>query len=380
MTGTPIIHWSRKERINAIYRGLFDLQAAVGFKDVGIWPFGKTVPDAAQIEYAAQSGNKQHKTAVAKWAKRMFLTWQFNWCDRFFARRPDAFVVIWNGIKGHRRVLADAATARGMPVIYFEEAPLPARVTIDFAGVNFGSSLPRRIGFYHDWLAQSGVAPDRWRDLRSQLVPRKADRDDVGQGASDAALGAEKFIFCPLQVPGDSQITIYGDWITSVDHMIDELARAAQALPDGWHLRIKEHPSARISFGEKLAALAGPKFRVDNSTDTFAQVSAARAVVNVNSSVGLQAFFFDKPVLVLGEAFYAFDHLAHKVSDAQELAQVLSAPEKLAFDAGARDAFMSYLDAAYYPRVAAVIDGSFGLADLVARDKLRDQILTRGAG
>ena len=203
----------------------------------------------------------------------------------------------------------------------------------------------------------------------------RAGRSDVGQEDATEALTSENYIFCPLQVPGDSQLTIYGDWITRVGDMIDALAQAADALPEGWHVRIKEHPSAKQAFGDRLKALRGDKFRVDNATNTMQQVAHARAVLNVNSSVGLQAFYFDKPVIVLGHAFYAFDGLATKVSSQAELGEVFSDPERLAFDGQARDAFMNYLDSAYYPSEDDLIEGRFTIAQLQARDNARDAIL-----
>ncbi|RPE64866.1 capsular polysaccharide export protein [Pacificibacter maritimus] len=369
------VHRSRKDRINAIFDGFLP-KATEQFatQDIGLRLFGPPC-DPVALRLAAASGNKVKKSGLALSLKTRFLKGQFNWADHLIAQHDPDFVVVWNGIKGHRRVLAQAAMQRNVPIVYFEEAPLPGRVTVDFVGVNYGNSLPRRADFYTAWALEKQIDLSHWRRLGAAMQPRGAARADVAQQAADASLSSENFIFCPLQVPGDSQISIYGKWISSVEHMIDVLSEASKSLPDGWHLRIKEHPSARVSFGDKLTTLTTDKFRVDNVTNTFEQVAASKAVINVNSSVGLQSFFFDKPVLVLGHAFYAFDGTATEVSSVAELGQLLCAPEDLGYNAQTRDGLMSYLDHSYLPDEQAVKNGEYTLQDMIARDRDRDRIL-----
>ena len=363
-------YWSTKPRINGIFKGLASASGKIGgFKYVGLWPNGPQVPDV-EMAQAVGSATKRSKSPLKRW----FLQMQSNWAHHVFRRDDRVVFMVWNGIKGHRFLLAEAAKHLGQSVVYLEEAPLPGRLTIDFQGVNYGCSLPRDVAFYRTWADQTNADLTSWRKLGQGIVARKAVvRTDVGQ--IDADLSGENFIFVPLQVPGDSQITVYGDWIESVDAMIDHLKTASEALPDGWHLRIKEHPSSRISFGDKLSRCASDKFRVDNASNTFAQVAASGGVLNVNSSVGLQSFYFDKPVIVLGHAFYGFDDLTIKAHSPEHLGELLSKPDTLSFNAEARDAFMSYLDQEYFPLENDVVEGRFTIQSAVARDQRRDRIL-----
>lgn len=265
-----------------------------------------------------------------------------------------------------------AARELGHETLYLEEAPFSGRITVDRSGVNFGASLPRRIDFYHAWAEARSAQAGAWRHLGEKLVPRAASkRTDVQQADAPEGLGEENYIFCPLQVPGDSQLTVYGDWINTVDAMIDALGEASTRLPPGWHLRVKEHPSAKKSFGDKLGSLLSDRFRVDNSTNTMTQIAHSKGVLCVNSSVGLQTFFFDKPVVVLGHAFYGFDGLATKAGGQEALNALLSAPEALAFDARARDDFMNYLNKAFFPSEADIVAGRYTIEDLYARDQER---------
>ncbi|MCE8458764.1 capsular polysaccharide export protein, LipB/KpsS family, partial [Rhodovulum sulfidophilum] len=201
---------------------------------------------------------------------------------------------------------------------------------------------------------------EAWRGLGRGLVARASRRADVGQAGAEALSDAGPFLFCPLQVPNDSQITMFAGWVESVEGMIAALARASAALPPGWHIRLKEHPSAKTSLAEPLAAAladAGGRLVIDNATDSFAQLAASQGVITINSSMGLQAFFHDKPVIVLGEAFFAIPGLTAPAESEAALAALLAAPGDLGFDPALRAAFMTYLDRVYYPKIEETLDG-----------------------
>lgn len=359
---------SGSPRISAILDGfLGEIAEVTVLPHLGLRPFGPGL-DEAELDLAARSGRTPRAGDFGLAVKKRLLLAQYRWSCHLLDRHPGALVAVWNGIKGHRRMLPYAARERGHQVMFFEESPLPGRISIDPEGVNQGCSLPRDIGFYHAWLKGFTGDPEGWRRLRDRIEARASLRpDEVSHRPATDALKGEKFLFCPLQVPEDSQLTVYGGWIGSVEKTIEVLHAASRALPEGWHLRLKEHPSAKESHAERLAALADDRFRVDNRTDTFAQVDHAQAVITVNSSVGLQAFLFDKPVIVLGQAFYALPGLAEQAGDLDRLKRLLADPAALRFDPAARRAYMSYLDAEYYPLESDVIEGRYRLDEVLNR-------------
>jgi len=293
--------------------------------------------------------------------KRRLYRAQYNWARAQFQAQPGAIALAWNGMTSTRYAYMAAAQDAGVARLYMERAPLPGRVTLDPAGVNWLASVPRSRGVFEDWAAQGrGRDGDGWRALRAGLVARASTRADVGQGGG-ADLPEGRFLFCPLQVPNDTQIRQFSGWVGSVEAQLRAMADAAQLLPDGWHLRLKEHPSSRIAFGPLLAELtarAPGRVIVDNTTDTFAQVAASAGVITVNSSVGLQAFFFDRPVLVLGQAFYGQPGLVDLVPSADAMKAFFAAPDTMGFDPLFRARFMNWLDQVYYPRVDIRPDGS----------------------
>jgi capsular polysaccharide export protein len=314
-----------------------------------LWGYPET---AVRAQTALAAATRIPKNPIWRRLKLTLLAWQYNGARAVFARNPQAVAVVWNGLNGSRRAFADGAKDAGARVLFFERAPLPGRVTVDPKGVNFANALPRDIGFYTGWLAQSGVPPDGWRDLRGQIRQRAPKETNKGIVVDSDLSGP--FLFVPLQVEGDSQLRLFGGAYRTVPDFIHMLCEVSQTLPDGWHLRLKEHPSGEPCAAAIIAGFSGArpetKIVLDNATDTFVQVAASRGVITVNSSVGLEAMWYDKPVIACGQAFWALQGVATSAPDAAALAAQLGQPDQQRFDAGARDAVMSYLDQVYYPR------------------------------
>ncbi len=328
----------------------------------------------AQAAGALATAKRPPRSRLHARAKRALYGAQYNAYRERFEAAPHAVAVAWNGIKGTRRAFMGAARDAGCATLYLERAPLPGRVTVDPVGINAENGLPREPGFYRDWAASNPARQtEAWRDLKSALTARASKRGDVAQAAANAGLTDRPFLFVPLQVPDDTQVRQYPGWTGSMDGFLAALAAAVPQLPAGWHLRFKEHPSSRIPLGDALARLAGThgdRIVVDNATDTFAQVAASRGVVTLNSSVGLQSFFFDRPVLVLGRAFFRMPGLVTPIDDQAALEAAFAGAAGLSWDADLRGAFMSYLDQVYYPKVAPGPDGRPMVDPVLVRPKL----------
>jgi capsular polysaccharide export protein len=347
------------EEFNAKKTAVFRALASVDGGAHRLWlvplsPFGW--PETrARVDAALARAKRPGQSAFARAMKRLLLTGQYNWARRYFTRHPDRVAVAWNGLTGGRKVFLDAARDAGAAVLHAELAPLPGRITLDPAGVNAEGSVPQEPGFFC-----SQPLTD-WRALGAAMVARPSRRADVGQGMGD--LPEANFLFCPLQVPDDSQVRLFAGWCRDYPGFIAALTQAVARMPPGWHLRLKEHPSARESLGPMLAPLmATGRAVLDNQTDSFAQLAAAQGVVTLNSSMGLQAFFHDKPVITLGRAFFALPGLVTPCTSQAEVNAAFAAPQ--GFDRALRDGFMSWLDAQYYPRFS---EAGFDAAALAAK-------------
>jgi len=202
--------------------------------------------------------------------------------------------VVWNGQQGRRRAFAEAAQRGGLRVLYVERTPIPNRVQIDFSGVNAAHSAR---GHFAD---QPG---EDWRQLKAQLRARRP-KWYARVAQRPIAQRPQPFVLFPMQVETDTQISEFGGWITSNAALMTEICHAAAGLPSGMSLVIKPHPNARAQEIAQLRTQLPPNARIDWGTSILDLTAHAQAVVTLNSSVGLEAFYFDKPVIVLGEAIY----------------------------------------------------------------------------
>ncbi len=353
----PAEYNDRKEAVFAA------LARVDGGRRLGMIPLSFTDhPETAERVAAAMLRAKRQPKGIHRWFKRQLIRGQYNWARAHFEAYPDRIAVAWNGLTGSRMAFMAGARDAGAATLFAELAPFPGRITLDPAGVNAEGSVPQEPAFYRDWAAGDASRSDEsWRALGAGMVARPSRRDDVRQGSDTMPEGP--FLFCPLQVPGDSQVTLFAGWTGGMAGFLAALGQAAMRLPEGWHLRLKEHPSAKVPLGDLVAPLvANGRVVLDNATDSFAQLVASRGVVTLNSSMGLQAFFHDKPVVVVGRAFWALPGVATKVAGQAGLDVAFADPDALTFDPTLRAAFMNWLDREYYPR----FDWPGGDADLVA--------------
>lgn len=343
----PAEYNARKE---AVFKALAEVEGASRRLPAIPLNFHDFPETTARVAEALARAKRQPKGPVARWLKRQLLRGQYNWARRHFAKHPDQIALAWNGLTGSRMCFLQGARDAGAPTLYAELAPLPGRITLDPAGVNAEGSVPQDPDFYRQWANTHDTTS--WRAIGAGLTARASRRADVGQAGG--ALPDTPFLFCPLQVPDDSQVTLFAGWCGGMDGFLAALAQAAAHLPAGWHLRLKEHPSAKIPLTAALAPLLSTGRAVlDNGTDSFAQIAASQGVVTLNSSMGLQSFFHDKPVITLGRAFFTLPGLVNHAPDQPSLNALFAAPAQQGFDTDLRAAFLHWLGAAYYPAFTA---------------------------
>ena len=346
MIAYPAEYNARKE---AVFRAV--AQAAGGGVRLRVIPMSlRDFPETpARVALAVARAKHQPRGALVKWLKRLLIRVQYNGARRYFMANPGHIAVAWNGLAGSRMAFLAAARDAGAGTLQAELAPFPGRITLDSMGVNADSSVPQDPAFYKRWATDPSRTGDAWRGMGANLTARSSRRIDVAQGGDP--LPATPFVFCPLQVPDDTQVTLFAGWCGGMAGFVSALHDAARHLPQGWHLRLKEHPSAKQSLRVLLEPLLQTgRIVLDNTTDSFAQLSAARGIVTLNSSMGLQAFFHDKPVITLGRAFWAMQGLVTPASSQTQLNDAFAAPDTLTFDPTMRAMFMNWLDRVYYPR------------------------------
>lgn len=159
-----------------------------------------------------------------------------------------------------------------------------------------------------------------WKGLFASKRRRQAEQAIAASTRLATGTDARFFLF-PLQLPGDYQIIKHSpgsDLSAVVEAVIASFARYA---PEETRLLFKVHPidnglsrwpqrigdaASRLNVGDRVFVADG------GNTDSLIERSAG--VVTVNSTVGLTALAFNRPVIALGAAIYDVDGLTSQAA------------------------------------------------------------------
>ncbi|MCY4130021.1 MAG: hypothetical protein OXG15_12380 [Gammaproteobacteria bacterium] len=326
-------------------------------------------------ETALESARRVPAGAIGERLKLRFLQLQYNWIYRKLEEsRPDR-VLIYNGLNGVNYLVSAACKELDLPQLYFERAPLQDRVQIDARGVNFQSSVPTDIQFYRS-LKEDEFADYRGADyVNEHLLNNESSLSGNQDGNNE--LRSKSYVFCPLQVPRDTQVTVFGGWINGIPHLLDSLDEASRQLPSDIHVRIKEHPSSPISFAQRIESYDNPKLVLDNEHDVYDQVAHSQGVITINSSVGLEAFLFEKPVITIGKALYSFGEMTTRATDLDSLCDAMTDFPNLSWSRLERDRFVKFLFF-WFPPMQQVLNKEYTPHDILLRNQ-KFQSLLEGA-
>ena len=225
-------------------------------------------------------------------------------------KKPD-LVLVWNGLLGRRKRVSQTAQALDIPCLHFELAPFPGYLQADPVGVNAGSMLAKQ--WPGKWNRQVSMT-----SLRSGLVARQPKR---GSKVIADSLPS-RYIFAPLQVAKDTQLSHYGGWVSNVDMFLDTLQAVQTDVP----FVVKPHPSDKQRKLWADSARSRGIIVAADDHNPYQLIEGAEAIVTVNSGLGLEALLFDIPVLVLGHAIYAQPEIAQPINDIKSLKSALQSP------------------------------------------------------
>jgi hypothetical protein len=204
---------------------------------------------------------------------------------------------MWNGGMGKEQEMAEKAQRLGIPIYFCELGWLPQNGTFyfDLKGVNYASSMrtwePRPLSLGEE------------RYLRIKL-----DHYHLHHAKkTDLRLEDTPFVFVPFQVENDSQILNYSPYIKTMQQLVDFVEAY---VPQDIRIYYKTHPKqnlgpVNIPFRSRLFS--------EGTTHDFLQHPGCRYVITINSTVGVEALTYVKPVITLGRAFYGGRKMTYDV-------------------------------------------------------------------
>lgn len=220
---------------------------------------------------------------------------------------PERIVIVYNGSNYPESVLAAAST--GKRRVFIEAGFFPGTLQIDGTGLNGANSVPRDPAFYLEG-----------EDFAVPGLP-EAVNNRPSKGKFAPVQLKPGYVFVPFQVPSDMQVTLHSPWIRDMSQFYAEIRAAADRNP-GEIFVIKEHPSFKRSvIGTQPDH---PRVIFANGNVTSELIRDARAVVTLNSTVGLEALLIGRPVITLGAACYNVEGLVQHAPDASSLDAALA--------------------------------------------------------
>jgi hypothetical protein len=176
----------------------------------------------------------------------------------------------------------------------------------------------------------------------------------------------EPFVYFPLHVVEDYKIK------KLLPHCYDQgalIELVANALPHGMRLVTKEHP---LGIGRTPLSLLRRISRLPNATvlppsaNSHDLIAGARAVVTIGSTVGLEALLYGKPVLTLGDPFYAGAGVTIDVDSFAEVPEALARALHYTPDPDRVIAFLATAMRRCLPGRPVLVDGSDANAAVLA--------------
>jgi capsule polysaccharide modification protein KpsS len=273
------------------------------------------------------------------------------------ARAIDTLIVFGDGRPIHRVALREASRL-GVEVYVFEEGYLrPDWITLERDGVNDYSTMARDPEAYRGqpkpplsvtpvgatfgrngvfatlyvvamWLARPFFRPyvhhrpltplgETFYWIRSLV--RKYLYRFLERGAQPMLTGElrGRFFLVPLQVHCDYQLA-HSDYASIEDFALEVIASFATHAPSDTHLVLKHHPMDRpyrnyarlFAEAAKRHAIQG-RLHYIHDQHLPSLLDAARGVIVMNSTVGLQALHHGTPVLALGRGVFVMPGLTY---------------------------------------------------------------------
>jgi len=237
-------------------------------------------------------------------------------------------------------------TAAGKPIREHRRVPIELRRVGVFAGhVRRKATVDTDNDYLRPWRLLHTNASEWVRARAARPFYDSLDR-------------SRPFVYFPLHVTDDYKIT------RIIPHCRDQVSlveQVADALPAGYDLVLKEHPMSlgRNSIGLLRRLRRRPNVRlVRPYTSSHDLIRDSAAVAVISSTVGLEALLYDKPVLTLGDPFYAGYGVTVDVDSFAEITERV--PELLRFRPDP-ERIVRFLHAAMrncYPGAPVLVDRS----------------------
>lgn len=131
------------------------------------------------------------------------------------------------------------------------------------------------------------------------------------------------YILLILQVPDDANMVLHCPLFNSFCEITKSIKKV---LPDGISLILREHPLYKGSYGRKLYDFVNndPMISIDNISSLDEMIKESSLVVLNNSTVAFNVIRYQKPLLILGDAYFDNQDFIHKLISKKHLKSIIN--------------------------------------------------------
>lgn len=247
--------------------------------------------------------------------------------DLIARMRPD-YLVGWNGNGPHLMyILKIAGSIHSLPVIHTERGLLPNTFVADAKGVNFkgdlaGSKLPL---ISSRAAAQLEKQIEKYRSSKQTIVSQ-GTTGTKAEVLSALGLAADaNYIFFPEQIEIDSNVIINSPQYKTMHAVLTDICAAAKQ--HGLTVIVRPHPentSKQDRTSAEMSEAYGCPIVVCKGIHVHSLIENAKCVVTINSTVGLEALLFNKPVITLGNATYSFKGMTFDARSREDIERAVA--------------------------------------------------------
>jgi capsular polysaccharide export protein len=296
--------------------------------------------------------------------------------QNYFRKNQIHMVCVWNGSRPTLAAAIYVARKMGIKTLFFENGLLPKTTTVDSKGVNFKNSL---VGLDSTFFSCIDIDIEKYEQFKKTSLVAREKRKSKSQVVLQSIFKAnfkdtqlpEKFIFLPFQVHDDTQILLFSPLIATMSQLLEIVWQGVnkynERQTDNLRIVVKEHPSdfGRVNYNKLKKKFPKVIFVNDYSTEEL--IKKSQGIITINSSVGLEALFYHKQVITLGNAFYNIPGIVTRVLDHHNLSEyidVINTP----VDNELIDKFLFYLRCNY------LVDGSWREVDCNHLNSIKEKI------
>jgi len=165
--------------------------------------------------------------------------------------------------------------------------------------------------------------PSRWVFRKTRYILRRIFNYILSQGLYERPQPGERFLFFPLHDAEDFQLRVRAPHCQNQEFVVQLIA---ESLPIGFKLYTKEHPNflggININVLRRIKRIPNVRL-LPPYVSALNMISAAEAIITVNSTVGFEALVRGKPVITLGPSFYRGKGITFDVDNFYDLPRVI---------------------------------------------------------